>query len=284
MNKIAFIGAGHITEIILNNLARNNYFAHCENILVSDPSSMRCCELSQKFGTAIALDNRTAFIDAAVIFVCTPPPAVGSVVADLADCDPAGKVVVTIAAGVPISALEKIHPNLAVVRTLPNPPSQVGYGILPVACNHNVDGKMRNAVMGILRNLGEYIEMDEDGINIVTSLSSPAPVFAFLESMVEAGVLCGLPREKAVKVAEHTVMGCLKIRENRPEATFADLIAEASTPAGTSVESLYVLDRYAFKAAIKEAYLAAANKARATSESYRQSNCRLAFGEKQVTG
>ncbi len=269
MNTIAFIGAGHITEIILNNLARNNYFARCGDALVSDPSKARCRELSEKFGIAIAADNRAAFIESTFIFICVPPPAVTRVVADLAGCDPSGKTVVTIAAGVPISALEKIHPNLAVIRTLPNPPSQVGYGILPVACNRNVDDKTRGVVMDILRNLGECVEMDEDGINAVTSLSSPAPVFAFLDAMVEAGVLCGLPRAKAARVAEQTVMGCLKIRENRPEATFADLIAEASTPGETSVESLYALERHAFRAAIKEAYLAAANKARATSEFYR---------------
>ena len=269
MNKIAFIGAGHITEIILNNLARNNYFARCEDILVSAPNRERCRELSEKFGFAIAADNRAAFVQASVVFICVPPAAVAHVAADLAGCDPFGKTVVTIAAGVPISALERIHPDLAVVRTLPNPPSRIGYGILSVACNRNVDDGKRGVVMDILRNLGECLEMDEDGINIVTSLSSPAPVFAFLAGMVEAGVLCGLPREKAVKVAEHTVMGCLKIRENRPQATFADLIAEAGTPGGTSVESLHALDRHAFGAAIKEAYLAAADKARATSERYR---------------
>lgn len=267
--KIAFIGAGHITEIILNNLSRNNLTANSENILISDMNKERCEYLSEKFNISIALDNREAFASCECIFLCVPPIAVVDVLSDIKGCAPDGKILVSIVAGVPMFAIEKIHPDLAVIRTLPNPPSQVGYGILPVACNSAVTSCLKEKTIKLLKNMGECIDMSEDGINIVTSLSSPAPVFMFLESMVEAGVLCGLPREKAIKVAAHTVMGCLKISENRPEAAFAELMAEASTPAGTSVESLYVLDKYAFRAAVKDAYLSAANKARAISDSYK---------------
>jgi pyrroline-5-carboxylate reductase len=97
-------------------------------------------------------------------------------------------------------------------------------------------------------------------ISVVTSLSSPAAVFLFLDTMVEGGVLCGLNRKDAVTVAHQTVYGCLRLWESKEGKTFGDLIADASTPGGVSVETLYVLDRFCLRGALKEAYLKGADK------------------------
>lgn len=173
-----------------------------------------------------------------------------------------GKVVLTIAAGVPMEAYESIGEGLAVIRALPNPPSQVGCVIIPYAMNRYVTEEQRAMVLEVLNLLGKCLPMNEDEISVVTSLSSPAAVFLFLDTMVEAGVLCGLNRKDAVTVAHQTVYGCLRLWESKEGKTFGDLIADASTPGGVSVETLYVLDRLAFREAQKEAYLKGADKAR----------------------
>lgn len=263
--SVAFIGSGHITEIILRNIIANRVLPG-QQILLSDVDSEHCRHLAKEFGTGTCSTNREAFARADVTFICIPPRFVASLVSELQGEPVLGKAIVTIAAGVPMRAYEAIGEGLAVLRTLPNPPSQIGQGVLPYAANRFLTPCQKEEILKLLSSLGECLSMDEASIDVVTSLSSPAPVCLFLDTMVEAGVLAGLSRKDAEKVSFQTVQGCLKVFESRPEASFADLAAEASTPGGTSVESLYVLDQRGFRGAIKEAYLRAAEKARKATE------------------
>lgn len=258
---IAFIGSGHITGIILRNIIANRVLPG-RQIMVNDIDRERCCRTASEFGTRTCSSNREAFARADVTFICIPPRFVPSLVAELRGEPVVGKALVSIAAGVPIEAYETIGEGLAVLRTLPNPPSQIGQGVLPYATNGFLEPTQAEEILELLASLGECLPMDQAGIDVVTSLSSPAPVYLFLDTMVESGVLAGLSRKNAEKVAFQTVLGCLKVFESRPEASFADLAAEASTPGGTSVESLYVLDQRGFRGAVKEAYLKGVEKAK----------------------
>jgi pyrroline-5-carboxylate reductase len=123
-----------------------------------------------------------------------------------------------------------------------------------------VSPEIKQDILEILSNLGQCVDMSEEEINIMTALSSPAPVFAFIEGMIEAGVLCGMPRAKAALVAERTVAGCIKMREANSSLSFAEMTAEACTPGGISAEILMTLDKYAWRAAIKDAYRAGTEK------------------------
>lgn len=262
--KIGFIGGGHITEMLLSRLVSSGVVAP-DRISVSDIDKARLGWLRDRFGVNPALDNRETFAISELTLVCVQPQVVPLVVEDLKGVAIEGKALLTIAAGIPMKTYEAIGPGLAVFRALPNPPSKVGAGIIPFSTNGSVTEKQKNLVNEILSVLGKCIPMNEDGISVVTALSSPAPVFHFMESMVEAGVLCGLSRQDAVTVTYQTLSGCLRLWESSEKKSFSDLIADASTPAGISVESLYVMDRHAFRGAVKEAYLEGARKARRLS-------------------
>ncbi|MDR1509390.1 MAG: pyrroline-5-carboxylate reductase [Synergistaceae bacterium] len=262
--KLSFIGAGNVTEMILSNLSRKGVFSDSKDIMVSDSNHDRCEWMASNFKVKIAAENRTAFEYADIVFICVRPPVIPELISELSKCEKRSATVVTIAGGVSISEIEKIGFDIPIIRTLPNPPSRVGYGILPIACNGNVTPEIKHKVVKILENLGHCIDMNEDEINIVTSLSSSAPVFAFIENMVEAGVLCGLSREKAALIAGHTVAGCMKMREADSASTFGEMTSEACTPGGISAEILMTLDKYAWRAAIKDAYRTGAEKAAKT--------------------
>ena len=259
--SLGFIGAGHITEMLLTKIVASG-IVDSDNIFVSDANTERLGWIREKFGVRAERDNRGVFENSDITLICVQPQIAPLVVEDLKGAPVEGKVVLTIAAGVSMEAYASIGEGLAVIRALTNPPSQVGCAIIPYAMNRHVTDGQRASVLEVLDLLGKCIPMNEDGISIVTSLSSPAPVFLFLDTMVEAGVLCGLNRKDAVTVAHQTVHGCLRLWESKEGKTFGDLIADASTPGGVSVETLYVLDRLAFRGALKEAYLKGADKAR----------------------
>lgn len=258
---LGFIGGGHITEMLLARIVSSGVLLP-ERITVSDKNEERLGWLKEHFGIVPAKDNRATFENSELTLICVQPKAVRPVVEDLKGIPVGGKALLTIAAGVPMKAYEAIGENLAIFRALPNPPSKVGCGIIPFSENGYADESQRQFALEILSVMGKCIPMSEDGISITTSLSSPAPVFLFIDTMVEAGVLCGLTRKDAITVAHQTVLGCLRLWENSEGKSFGDLIADASTPGGISVESLYVLDRCAFRGAVKEAYLKGAEKAR----------------------
>lgn len=267
--KIGFIGGGHITEMLLSRLVSSGVVPP-DRISVSDIDKARLGALRERFGVTPALDNRETFACSDLTLVCVQPQVVPLLVEDLKGVLVEGKALLTIAAGIPMKTYEAIGPGLAVFRALPNPPSKVGEGIIPYSTNSFVTVEQKSLVIGVLSVLGKCLPLNEDGISVVTALSSPAPVFHFMESMVESGVLCGLNRKDSLTVTCQTILGCLRLWESSEGKSFSDLIADASTPGGISVESLYVMDRRAFRGTVKEAYLQGAEKAR-----------RLGFGEKR---
>ena len=108
--------------------------------------------------------------------------------------------------------------------------------------------------------LGKFVVVNEDQVNAVMALSSPTITYMLFQSIVDAGVRAGIDRDTATKIVHQTIAGSMevwKIRRVPPH----ELINEASTPGGISIESLFTLETYAFKAAIMEAVNSAINRA-----------------------
>ena len=198
--RLAFIGAGHITNIILDNLVKAEKL-HPHRVIASDPEKNK-----------------------------------------------------------PISAYESLGDNTPVVRALPNPPSQIGMGIAALAFNPHVTDVQKSDIFELFASLGEYVVTREENINAVMALSSPAATYLFFQSLIDAGVRAGIDRETSTKVVYQTIVGAMEIWNQR-QASPHDLLSEASTPGGISVESIFTLEQYAFRAALNEAINNAALKA-----------------------
>ncbi|MDO4559685.1 MAG: pyrroline-5-carboxylate reductase [bacterium] len=258
--KISFIGAGHITELLINHLIADAMFK-AEELTISDPDTERCGELNKRFGVSVAADNRDAAAKSGFIFVCVQPQIVQRVVGELKGADLRDKVLISVSAGISMDVYQKELANAVVARILPNPPSAIGEGAIPVAVSRNADKERRESVMALVGVFGKCFIVPEDKIDIFTSLTSPAPALTFFESMIDAAVLCGLDHKTAAAMVFQTIMGCLKMWEKNG-FDLNDLIIKSCTPAGTSVESLRVMDQMNFRAAVKESYRAAWEKSR----------------------
>jgi len=133
--KIAFIGAGHITNIILDNLIKAEKLSP-QLLIASDPDRSKLQRLYEKYEVTMAQDNRDAVSKGDFIFINVPPQVVGDVISELSRKRfPKSKLVVTLAAGITINAYVSLGDNIPVVRALPNPPSQIAMGIAALCFN-----------------------------------------------------------------------------------------------------------------------------------------------------
>ena len=253
--NITFIGAGHITEILIHNLIKSGI---CDplSIMISDPDKDRISELKQNFGVISAQGNKEAVSSSDVIFVCVHPHIVPLVLDDLKSVNVDSKVFISVSAGVPLSLYEGSIENVKAARILPNPPSRIGEGAVPVTMNSNMLPEDKAKILPLIQALGPCFTVSEDKIDIFTSVTSPAPVLTFFESMIDSAVLCGLDHKTSSAMVFQTVKGCLKMWEECG-VDIKELITQACTPAGTSVESLRVMDKMCFRSAVKESYYAA---------------------------
>ncbi|MGD2187181.1 MAG: pyrroline-5-carboxylate reductase [Desulfobacterales bacterium] len=258
--RLAFIGAGHITNIILDNLVKAEKL-NTHRVIASDPGKNKLQRLYDKYEIIMAQDNIEAVDKGDFIFINVPPQAVGDVIDELRRKRlPKNKLVVSLAAGIPINAYESLGDKTPVVRALPNPPSQIGMGIAALAFNPHVNDKQKSDIFELFASLGEYVVLREENINAVMALSSPAATYLFFQSLIDAGIRAGIDRETSTKVVYQTIVGAMEIW-NRRQASPHDLLSEASTPGGISVESIFTLEQYAFRAALNEAIYNAALKA-----------------------
>jgi pyrroline-5-carboxylate reductase len=258
--SVAFIGAGHITSIILDNLAKTDK-VQSHRLIASDPEKTKLQQLSDKYKIVMAQDNFEAVDKGDFIFINVPPQMVGDVIDELSlKRFSEDKLIITLAAGIQINTYERLGDSIPVVRALPNPPSQIGMGIAALAFNPFVTEYQKNEIFELFAALGEYVVLREENINAVMALSSPVATYMFFQSLIDAGIRAGLNREISTKVVYQTIVGAMGVWNQR-QVSPHELLSEASTPGGISVESTFTLEQYAFRAALNEAIHNAARKA-----------------------
>ncbi len=168
------------------------------------------------------------------------------------------KLVVSIAAGVSCEKLKKVLGIDRVVRVMPNTPALVSQGAVAVSFCGSFSEEERQTVLRLLSALGRTFEVPEGYMDAVTALSGsgPAYVFLFLEALSDAGVKVGLPRELALELAFQTLKGSVALfeAEGGIPREFIDMV---TSPGGTTISALHILERSGFKGIVMDAVEAA---------------------------
>jgi pyrroline-5-carboxylate reductase len=265
--KLAFVGAGKMAEAIIARLKDK------KNISASDVNRERLKALSAKYRIRAVKDNLDAFGSADVIVLAVKPQQMAAVLDEIrvAVCDVRRKkLVISIAAGIPLGYLRKKLPeNCSVIRAMPNNPALIGQGITALAKGARITDYQLRIAKQIFEAVGEVIEVPEKWLDAVTGLSGsgPAYVYQMIEVMAAGGARLGLPKKVAAKLARQTVYGAaatVKETGRDPE----ELRAMVTSPGGTTVAGLNVLERRLFAAALIEAIGAAARKSRRLSKQW----------------
>ncbi len=263
---LAVIGVGNMGGALVRGIVRAGALKAGE-IVVSDADAERASALVEEVGVRRAETNADAARDADYVLLAVKPGAVAGLVREIAGALNAGHTLVSLAAGVP---LDRIRDALggagpALVRVMPNTPALVGAGMFAVA-GPGVAADRLAGLQGLLRAVGDVVEVGEEAMDAVTALvgSGPAFVFVMIEALADGGVAAGLPRALAQHLATQTVAGAAKLVQETGEhpAALKDAVA---SPGGTTIAGLAALERAGFRGVVSAAVCAAADRARQLS-------------------
>ena len=253
---VAVLGGGVMGEALLSALLAGGWPA--SDVEVADQSTARLAELTERYGVRTGDSNADAAQRADVVLLAVKPNVVPAVLGQIATAMRGGTLVVSVAAGVPIATYEQHLPaGTPVVRVMPNTPAVVGKGASAIAPGtHAGEGHLVLAER-ILAPTGLVVRVAEKDLDAVTAISGSGPAYAFylIDAMAEAGVLLGLTRDLATRLAVATVEGAgtLAAQGEHPVV----LRERVSSPGGTTVAAVAALDAHGVRAGVVAAARAA---------------------------
>ncbi|NLN98625.1 MAG: pyrroline-5-carboxylate reductase [Eubacteriaceae bacterium] len=263
MNKIGFIGCGNLGKTMVEGIYHSRlYTADC--IYVADPYSKNLSELYNLYNIQVTQNTMTILEDLDIVVLAVKPETIDSVMSQIKDALKPDAIVISVAAGVTLSHLSfKLGENRKLVRTMPNTPALVGEAMTAVTFNEWVTEDEKEQIIDIFSCFGKAEIVEEKSLDAVTALSGSGPAYIYLviEAMADGGVLEGLERDVATKLAAQTVLGAAKMVLDSG-MHIGELKDMLSTPGGTTIEGLAVLEAKGVRSAFIEAERKAAEKSR----------------------
>ncbi|SET83102.1 pyrroline-5-carboxylate reductase [Thalassotalea agarivorans] len=234
--KIAFIGAGNMNGAIIKGLVANGYPA--DNIIVSNPSLEKREALHQSLGIRHTANNAEAATFADFIVLGVKPHLIHEVCESLKDIIVAGnKTVLSVAAGVTLESMQKRLGNIAIVRTMPNTPSQVGLGVTGLFASTECEQVQKDTAGMIMASVGNIVWLDsEDDIDHVIAISGsgPAYFFLFMEALEEQALALGFSANQAREMVQQTALGAATMVRDNPELSIETLRQNVTSKGGTT--------------------------------------------------
>jgi len=260
MKNITVIGAGNMGGALIKAIRKNKNY----KVLVYDVNYEQAKTYNSNNSKAYE-SLREACVKGDIILLAVKPNIVLKVLDDIKD-EIKNKLVITIAAGVKIKKYENKIENLRLIRCMPNMPALVAEGMTTICKGNNATDDDLDIAKSILKMAGEILVIDESKIDGATALagSSPAYVFMMIEAMADAGVLEGLNRDNAYKLATQAVLGSAKllIKSKEHPGVLKDRIC---SPGGTTIEAVNVLEQEGFRNALIKAIGAGTDKSKKLS-------------------
>ena len=243
--KLALIGGGMMAEAIIAGVLREEVLP-AEAVFVSEHKAARVEELKETYGVQACCSAQSFLGDMDVVILA---------------------VLVSIVAGLPLPKLEALLPGQPVIRVMPNTPLAVGEGMSAYALGSRAGAAHEEAIRTILAAAGKVVCVKESLMDAVTGLSGSGPAFAFLviDALADGGVAAGLSRTDARLLAAQTLLGSAKMALDtgrHPD----ELRDQVTSPAGTTIAGLRVLERRAVRGAFLDAVLSAAEKSKSLGE------------------
>jgi pyrroline-5-carboxylate reductase len=248
---IGFIGCGNMAQAMIGGIVSSK-LVQPEYVVVTNPSAEKLNYVKNKYEVRIASSNieLASFVD--ILILAVKPHIYSKVIAEIKDLIKEDVIIVTIAAGISIDFIEKsFGRNIKVVRTMPNTPALVGEGMSALCSNSQVTPDELQSVINIFESFGKTEVIEERLMDAIPAISgsSPASVYMFIEALADGGVLQGIPRNKAYKLAAQAVLGAAKMVLETGEHPGV-LKDKVCSPGGTTIEAVYTLEKNNFRGAV----------------------------------
>jgi len=259
--RIAVVGGGKMGGALIEGMI-SGALVRPEAVIVSDTDEGRRREIARSYGVAVTADNREAVRGADVILLAVKPQNMGEVLSGLAGSVSPEALVISIAAGISTAAIEKgLRQEIRVVRVMPNMPALIGEGAAALAPGAHAAEADLELARYIFAAVGITVDVKEELMDAVTGLSGSGPGYAFLiiEAFTDAGVRMGLPRETALRLISQSLLGAAKLclQSEKPPA---ELRAMVTSPGGTTLAGLKVLEERELREALIAAVEAATRR------------------------
>src|SRR6185437_6686019 len=259
----AVLGAGKMGGILIKALVEKHQLTP-DRVRATVAHDARAKELSSKLGVPVTTDNVAAITDADVVLVCVKPQVVQEVMEQISDKISANQLVISVAASVHTSQIETaLGAGVPVVRAMPNTPCVLGQGMTGICKGQYADRQHLDDACALFSVVGRTVVVDEKHMDAVTALSAsgPAYIYIIMESLAEAGVKVGLPRDIATLLAAQTTLGAATVvlETGDHPALLKDAV---TTPAGCTIDAIMELEEGKLRVTLIKAVVKAAQRAK----------------------
>ncbi|MCP1100949.1 pyrroline-5-carboxylate reductase [Aequitasia blattaphilus] len=263
MYKLGFIGCGNMAKAMLGGILEHKTYDAIE-IIGSDPFEPSRRSAEEKFGIHVTEDNCEVVQNSEIVILSVKPQYCEAVIRDIKKAAREDQLFITIIPGKTLGWLEeKMEKKVKVVRTMPNTPAMVNEGMTGACCNEAVNEEEIEKAKKILSGFGKVEFVPENLMDIVTGVSgsSPAYTFLFIEALADGAVAGGMPRSQAYRFAAQAVLGSAKLllETGKHPGELKDMV---SSPGGTTIGGIRILEKNGFRSSVMEAVLEGARIAK----------------------
>ena len=264
--RIGFIGGGNMATALIGGLLQSGA-APAQNIICSEVRDEARRDLQERFAITTSSDNLEVARRADIIIYAVKPQVLPEVLRQTAEAASETKLIISIAAGVPLAALAGglggSNKKLRLIRVMPNICALVGESATAIAAGAGTQPGDSELAKAIFDAVGTSVLMGEHLLDAFTGLcgSGPAYVFLIIEALADAGVNMGLTRQDALLLAGQTLFGTAKMFLHGQEHP-AQLRDRVCSPGGTSIAGIEALEQGALRATLMKAVAAAAERSR----------------------
>ncbi len=266
--KIGMIGTGNMGNALIDGLIRSGA-TQAENIICSDASESQLEPIREKYQVATTTDNTAVVKASDIIIYAIKPQIMATVLKETAEFLNMDKLIISIAAGVPLAAIESLlgkDPRL--IRVMPNVAVAVREGATAIAAGGHATDEDIQLAMTIFDSVGKSIFLKENYLmDAITGLSGsgPAYIFMIVDAMADAGVKVGLSRKESLLLSSQTILGAAKLLLET-KAHPGELKDSVTSPGGTAIAGLHTLEKGGLRTTLINAVEAATNRSKELGE------------------
>lgn len=261
--KLAVVGVGKLGEALISGLLKKGGLEACD-ISGSVGHESSISRVSERLGIKTSTDNKSVVKGKDIILIAVKPQNMDMVISEIADVLTEKQLLISVAASVTTSFVqERLKKQIPVVRAMPNTPSLMNAGMTGLTLGAYASDSDKQMAEAIFNCVGKTVFVDESLMDGVTALSASGPAYLYvvIESLAEAGVKLGIPRDVSTLLAAQTMYGAARmvLESKAHPALLKDTV---TTPAGCTIDGLMELEEGKLRVTLIKAVVKAAERAR----------------------
>jgi len=266
--KIGFIGSGNMGEALISGLIFSKA-AKPENIICSDIAEDLLEEIQTKYKVSTTTDNIEVAKKSEIVIYATKPQILGLVLKETAPALDQSKLIISIAAGVPLAAIAAgLQKKLRLIRVMPNICAFVKESATAIAAGEYASKEDVALARAIFDSVGITVFIQENILmDAFTGLSGsgPAYIFTIVDAMADAGVKMGLSRKDSLLLSTQTILGSAKLLLESKEHP-GQLKDRVASPGGTAIAGIHTLEQGGLRTTLMNAVESASKRSKELGE------------------